>query len=154
LLQAGEAFFLRRGGVPKGNGGSFSLAGENCLPGGGAGSGRGTSSAGEDPWRELRFAYTNTSPRSLVQLLRVIGCARRSLPRVKAPVLVVQSKSDETVEPRSAEYIYRCLGSEKKQLLWVEEAPHVLPLDAAAGEQVFPRIASFIEEQIKDGRAM
>lgn len=126
FLQLGEIFFLRRGGVRKGK----------------------EAAVGVDLWGERRFAYPNTSPRSVVQLLRVIGQVRRSLGAVKVPALVVQSKDDETVEPRSAEYIYRHLGSREKRLLWVEKVPHVLPLDAAAGEQVFPCIVQFIEGQL------
>ena len=61
---------------------------------------------------------TATSPRSLYQFLSLLketlkenrfGC-------IQCPTMVIQSKDDETVNPKSAKYIYHHLGSSQKEL--------------------------------------
>jgi carboxylesterase len=43
--------------------------------------------------------------------------------------LIIQSKTDETVKPVSAEIIYDGIGSSEKGLVWLEHSRHVALLD-------------------------
>lgn len=91
----------------------------------------------------LRFAYHSVSPRAMVELLKLIRQVRRVLGKVEIPVLVVQSRADETVVPKSAEIIYRSIASRDKQLCWLEESPHLWTMGKEAG-QVFKAVEKFI----------
>ena len=52
---------------------------------------------------------------------------------VSCPVLVVQSHADETITPDSAEVILSGISSERKGVLWLEDAPHVCTITREAG---------------------
>jgi carboxylesterase len=73
--------------------------------------------------------YDGTPVGTAAELTDLIRAARHNLGRVTCPVLVIQSKSDETVRPRSAEIIYDGLGSAHKGLVWLERSRHVAVLD-------------------------
>ena len=64
---------------------------------------------------------------------RLIKLARRDLHAVNCPVLVVQSHADETITPDSAEVILSGVSSERKGVLWLEDAPHVCTITREAG---------------------
>lgn len=64
---------------------------------------------------------------------RLIKLARRDLHAVSCPVLVVQSHADETITPDSAEVILSGVSSERKGVLWLEDAPHVCTITREAG---------------------
>ena len=65
--------------------------------------------------------------------------------QVEAPILIIQSLSDHTVRPESAQYIYDTVASREKKLLWVPEARHVLTLYTGR-EKLYEAIRSFLEE--------
>jgi len=79
------------------------------------------------------------------ELLDIIGAVKRRLPELSAPLLVLQGRQDHTIEPRSAEFLYTQAGSEQKELAWLEESGHIVPLDAER-EEAFRRIAGFLKE--------
>jgi carboxylesterase len=45
------------------------------------------------------------------------------------PALVIQSRADETVKPKSGEIIFDGLGSPEKGMVWLEISRHVALLD-------------------------
>lgn len=51
--------------------------------------------------------------------------AYRNLYAISCPTLIVQSHADKTVQPVSAQMICDGIGSEKKEILWLERVPHV-----------------------------
>ena len=65
--------------------------------------------------------------------------------KITAPCIILQSKIEHTVEPRSAQYIYDNISSEKKKLVWFEKSGHILTLDVER-EEVFKEISKFFEE--------
>lgn len=75
------------------------------------------------------FQYADTPIGKLGDLFDLVRAARRSLDRVACPSLIVQSRSDETVQPESAEIIYNGLGSTDKRILWLEDSRHVAIID-------------------------
>ncbi len=80
-----------------------------------------------------------------VQLSRMVDIAEESLPRVRAPALVVISAHDPTVSPRSASLIAERLGSRPVRVLVVRRSLHVLTIDRDRDE-VAAAVAGFFDE--------
>lgn len=80
--------------------------------------------------RQYQQQYHSTPVATIAELRDLIRGARMSLGRITCPALVIQSKADETVHPKSAEIIYDNLGSASKGLMWMEDARHAAVLDA------------------------
>jgi carboxylesterase len=70
---------------------------------------------------------------------------RAALPKISAPVLLIYSHNDPTVEPKEghAEQIYAALGNRDKQTLWVENSGHLITEDAER-QRVFQAVAEFV----------
>ncbi|MDN4493103.1 alpha/beta hydrolase [Ureibacillus aquaedulcis] len=66
---------------------------------------------------------------SLPQLQQLITDVRQELDMVYAPILVIQSKNDEIIDPNSAHTIYEDVESLNKQIKWFEHSGHVITLD-------------------------
>lgn len=66
---------------------------------------------------------------TVAELGDLIRAARRNLHRVTCPTLVIQSRADEAVRPRSAEIIYDGISSVERGLVWLERSRHVATLD-------------------------
>jgi len=79
--------------------------------------------------REYQQQYNGTPVGTVAELRDVIRAGRRNLWRVQCPALVIQSRADETVGPKSAEIIYDGVGSTTKGLVWLEQSRHVAVLD-------------------------
>lgn len=66
---------------------------------------------------------------SLPQLQQLVTDVRNELDMIYAPILVVQSKNDEIIDPQSAHIINDEVESLKKQIMWFEHSGHVITLD-------------------------
>ncbi len=75
------------------------------------------------------IAYGRSTPGTLVQLARVLRLARTALPRVRQPVLVVQSREDNRIPPSAAEESFSRIGSADKTMHWTSGAGHVITVD-------------------------
>ena len=60
-----------------------------------------------------------------MDLSHLIKMARRNLDKVICPVLAVQSHGDETISADSAEVIVNGVSSTRKNILWLDDVPHV-----------------------------
>ncbi len=84
----------------------------------------------DDPAVVAEIKRTVRVPTAAIhELLKLGARARRDLPRVRVPALVLQGRRDETVLPQSAQAIYERLGSTDKELAWFERSGHLLPND-------------------------
>ena len=63
------------------------------------------------------------------QLLELLEDTRERLDSIRCPILVAQSRSDHTVPPSNAPFILERVASEKRRLIWLRRAFHVLPVD-------------------------
>lgn len=79
--------------------------------------------------RAKNLAYGVTTAGAIRQLLEVTRIARRSLPSIAAPTLILQSRNDNRVSRRTAEYAYRAIPVAEKRLVFVERGGHVLTVD-------------------------
>jgi carboxylesterase len=68
--------------------------------------------------------YKGFSVKAAVQLLDLIRATKSVLPQVTAPLLVIQSRVDESVRPVSAEIITKTTSSFRKELIWLERSLH------------------------------
>ena len=59
-----------------------------------------------------------------------LGCrARAVLHRVQAPLLVAHGLLDATVHPSNAQEIAASVSSSERELLWLPNSGHVVPVD-------------------------
>lgn len=80
--------------------------------------------------RQYQQQYNGTPVGTVAELMDLVVAVRHNLGRVTCPTVVIQSKTDETVRPRSAEIIYDGLASESKGLVWLERSRHVAVIDS------------------------
>lgn len=78
--------------------------------------------------KELEIIKQKGMP-SLVDLQQFVQSVRQQLDLIYTPILVVQSKNDEIIDPHSAHIIYRNVESIQKELIWFEHSGHVITLD-------------------------
>lgn len=79
-------------------------------------------------------------------MLQFIKGARRSLPDVDCPLLIMHSHHDHTVHPDNATDILRRASSTDKNLVWVDDSYHVITLDVDR-EKVYDTTYEFIKER-------
>ena len=65
---------------------------------------------------------------SLADLKPLVDDVREQLPNIDSPLLVIQSRNDNVVDPDSANVIYDNAASGKKQIEWFEKSGHVITL--------------------------
>ncbi len=83
------------------------------------------------------------SGRLLFELWKLTAMARKSLPRLTAPTLIVQSRTDPRIANEIAEHAYAALGSVEKKLVWVEGTGHIITVDYGR-EQVFGEVRQWM----------
>jgi carboxylesterase len=93
--------------------------------------------------REKNLAYGSVTGRGLFELSKVMRRARKALPRVTAPTLIVQSREDPRVAPEVAEFALAELGAKEKQLVWTEGAGHIITVDYGR-ERVFSEVEKWL----------
>lgn len=71
------------------------------------------------------YGYPGFPTKCGSDLNRLIRMARRDLHAVQCPLLIVQSRHDETISADSAEVIAQGVSSGRVGTLWLEEVPHV-----------------------------
>ena len=107
-------------------------------------------------WQNLEAAkdhveYPYFSTKALIQLRDLLGEMRNALPKVSAPVLLIQSRQDKSVAPVNAEKIYAALGSQHKQIAWIENSGHVIPREPDR-LIAFKIVADFIQQVTDTGK--
>lgn len=89
------------------------------------------------------FAYDRIPLSCVGSLLQLIKVVQKELPVIKVPTLIIQSKQDFTVNPKSAQYIYEHLQSKVKELVWLEKSGHVITRGEEK-ENVFKLVEEFL----------
>ena len=69
---------------------------------------------------------------------------KKELHRVKVPVLVIHSKDDAIAHPLSSQFVYDRIGSEKKELVMLDEVNHN-PLTSKRRDIIFGKIKDFLD---------
>jgi carboxylesterase len=93
--------------------------------------------------RTKSLAYGAVTPRALRQLAHIVSLARRALPLIVAPTLLVQSKYDNRISERVAKWAFQRLGTSRKRLILTEEGGHIITVDYGK-ERVFEEIRAWL----------
>jgi carboxylesterase len=88
--------------------------------------------------------YTVLPTKTVAQLNQLMDATRRDVADVHEPILIIQSRVDPTVDPSSAQILYDTVGSQDKQLQWLETVTHTVIRDDTSG-MVFAEITSFLQ---------
>ena len=92
---------------------------------------------------DCNVCYNRMPLVSIHELLAVIEELKQALPKLRQPLLVVQSKRDHTVLAESGTYIYEHAGAVRKELFWLAESGHRVTIDSER-ELVFAKTAEFL----------
>ncbi|MFA5871849.1 MAG: alpha/beta fold hydrolase [Parcubacteria group bacterium] len=96
------------------------------------------------PWikkkRGDRPAYPYYPVENAKEVVKLADAARRFLPLVNKPTLIMQAKVDHMVSHKSPEIIYSRIKSEIKEIVWLKKVYHVFVYDKGVHE----KISSFV----------
>ena len=82
---------------------------------------------------------------AIEQLSLLMKKTRKTLPKIKKPILIIQGKDDPIVNPSSAHEIYESIESRYKTLKIIEASKHVIVIGENTDE-LFRDILNFIQE--------
>lgn len=91
--------------------------------------------------------YPAYPTRAIAELRDLLTEMRASLAQVRTPVLLIHSRQDRAVRPENVTRIYEKLGSQDKEIFWLEQSGHVITREPerlkvfAAALQFIHRIA-------------
>ena len=95
---------------------------------------------------KYNVAYDKMPTKTIGSILQMIKTAKAEyIPKIEIPCLVMQSKIEHTVAPKSAQYIYDNIKSKVKKLVWFEHCGHILTLDNER-EKVFELVGEFFSQ--------
>lgn len=97
-----------------------------------------------DPYTQ---AYKKIPVAAIPSLLKLMRKAEKGLHHIMAPILIIQSRMDETVIPQSAQMIYEGVASREKQLIWLEKSKHVCTLGPER-EYMHEQMVRFLKSEI------
>ena len=80
---------------------------------------------------------------SLPQLQQLIHDVRHNIDLLYAPILVIQSRHDNVINPDSANIIFNSVESIDKNLRWYEQSGHVITLDKER-DQLHEEVLTFL----------
>ena len=90
-----------------------------------------------------RFVYTTVPSASLHSLNQAMKKVRRALHKIQCPVLLMQSRRDETVKPESVEIIRQGITGQTPELIYWPKSGHMLTMGVER-EQVALKVDAFI----------
>jgi carboxylesterase len=82
----------------------------------------------KDP-NSKELAYPEVPVPAFRQVYALAAVTQDLLPRVKCPVLVITSREDHVVNPENATRIVAGVGSNRAELVWLENSYHVATID-------------------------
>lgn len=85
--------------------------------------------------------------RAVLQFDQLGAAMRAALPQVTAPVLLVHSRHDPVAPPSGAPKILAALGSQDKQLHWVDNSAHIITEDYDK-EEVFRVVLDWVARHV------
>lgn len=94
---------------------------------------------------ERHVAYRRFRTDTVPQLLDLVRTTRDALPRVRHPLLVIQSREDNVVPPLNASLIVDGVASDVKRLVWLDNCYHMVTLDYTAST-VLAEVSRFIAD--------
>ena len=90
-------------------------------------------------------AYPFFPTRILAEVEDLKRAMRVSLPDIKVPVLVIQSRRDPSINVKNPDHLFQTLKTPHKDLFWLENAGHSIVLDTQR-DLAFEKICQFLHE--------
>lgn len=88
------------------------------------------------------MGYAHFPVRSFCEIRHLFAKCISRLGKVVCPVLLVQAVHDDITSPRNSEFIYRNIGSRRKEIVLLENSYHIVTVDLER-EKVAAEIARF-----------
>lgn len=82
-----------------------------------------------DPGNAAALGYAHFPIRLFCEMRHLIAKCIRELPRVVAPLLLVQAENDEATSPRNSRFVYERAGSKQKEAILLRDSYHVVTAD-------------------------
>jgi carboxylesterase len=81
---------------------------------------------------------------ALDELRMAVAQARRALPRVRAPILVMHGRADEIAPLSSPQIILGRIASPRRELAWWEDTSHQMLTHGPHRQAIYARVAAFL----------
>jgi len=92
---------------------------------------------------EVKYLYHSIP--AVHQLMKMMAVVRNDLPSIKQPVLIFGGRLDWVVDSRDPGLYYEKVGSEQKELVWLENSQHVAVVDYDR-EIIYQKTLEFIDK--------
>lgn len=100
---------------------------------------------------QYNISYNVMPIKGIVEVCDLIKhCVHDVVHKITVPCLIMQSKVEHTVRPKSANYIYDNLQSEWKKISWFERSGHIITLDRERA-RVHQEIDEFLRSKENEG---
>jgi carboxylesterase len=83
----------------------------------------------DDSSEAAKIGYAHFPVRLFCEMRHLIARCKRALPRVSAPLLVVQAQQDDVTGPRNARFILERVASPNRRLLLLQHSYHLVSAD-------------------------
>lgn len=102
-----------------------------------------------DHYFEMRDhgSYFRTPLGSAWQFYKLVQDSKKVLPHIFIPVYIIQSTKDERINPESADFLIRKIGSQDKRIDYIETDKHQIFANFSKKEEIFEKIYNFIKEK-------
>jgi carboxylesterase len=80
-----------------------------------------------------------------LQFRSLVAHTRPHLKQVGVPTFIAQGESDGIVPPRSAEYLYKNIGTDKKKIVFIKDSKHHI-CHCEEKEALFSQVMDFLKE--------
>jgi len=99
---------------------------------------------------DRRKAYPVAPLKNVIEMFKFIDRrTKKDLHLVKVPTMILHSANDSAVNPKSADYIFKNIGSSVKELKWIKNSHHNLVIDEPRRE-VFQAMYDFMIKNAKN----
>jgi carboxylesterase len=88
----------------------------------------------KDDGDTTELGYAHFPLRLFCEIRHLIALCRRTLPSVRAPLLLLQAEEDDATSPRNAHYILEKVGSHSTKLVMLANSYHVITADLDRAE--------------------
>jgi carboxylesterase len=88
---------------------------------------------------------TDTPISATIQFRKLVSEIRPRLPEVKVPTLIAQGEADGIVPMKSAQYLYKSIGADQKEILYIPESKHHI-CHCELKEKLFQKILVFLRD--------
>lgn len=88
--------------------------------------------------------YPSISVKASVEMTKLQRLVKKNLKAIHSPLLVVQGKKDQQVDPREPYYLTKHVSSDLKEIVFLPKSDHIIPLDCQK-DQAFAETIAFLK---------